>query len=182
MARLRQVIERFGESRFTWWESAAAKIDEHGPRTIDRLGFRKTLEHGMGDDMHTTNTYYVLPEAWRAEIFKGMNISAVNKELLQRGVLEPGSDGKAYSSIRLPGLGRQRCYVVKTVPGTMKARPRPPDGEPADRGSAGSLPALPAIRQPSLLTAVPRENTDEHYPRIERPPRPTDPRSGEHSG
>ncbi|PAM35248.1 hypothetical protein CEJ63_26855, partial [Acinetobacter baumannii] len=85
----RQVIERFGESRFTWWESAAAKIDEHGPRTIDRLGFRKTLEHGMGDDMHTTNTYYVLPEAWRAEIFKGMNISAVNKELLQRGVLEP---------------------------------------------------------------------------------------------
>ena len=118
MARLRQVIERFGESRFTRWESAAAKIDEHGPRTIDRLGFRKTLEHGMGDDMHTTNTYYVLPEAWRAEIFKGMNISAVNKELLQRGVLEPGSDGKAYSSIRLPGLGRQRCYVVKTVPGT----------------------------------------------------------------
>ncbi|WP_338484574.1 DUF927 domain-containing protein [Pseudomonas trivialis] len=118
LARLRQVIERFGESRFTRWESAAAKIDEHGPRTIDRLGFRKTLEHGMGDALHTTNTYYVLPEAWRAEIFKGMNISAVNKELLQRGVLEPGSDGKAYSLIRLPGLGPQRCYVVKTVPGT----------------------------------------------------------------
>ncbi len=49
LARLRQVIERFGESRFTWWESAAAKIDEHGPRMIDRLGFRKTMEHGMGD-------------------------------------------------------------------------------------------------------------------------------------
>jgi len=118
LARLRQVIERFGESRFTRWESAAAKLDEHGPRTIDRLGFRKTLEHGMGDALHTTNTYYVLPEAWRTEIFKGMNISAVNKELLQRGVLEPGSDGKAYSLIRLPGLGPQRCYVVKTVPGT----------------------------------------------------------------
>jgi putative DNA primase/helicase len=118
LARLRQVIERFGESRFTRWESAAAKIDEHGPRMIDRLGFRKTLEHGMGAALHTTNTYYVLPEAWRAEIFKGMNISAVNKELLQRGMLEPGSDGKAYSLIRLPGLGPQRCYVVKTVPGT----------------------------------------------------------------
>lgn len=118
LARLHQVIERFRESRFTRWESAAAKIDEHGPRTIDRLGFRKTMEHGMGDALHTTNTYYVLPEAWRAEIFKGMNISAVNKELLQRGVLEPGTDGKAYSLIRLPGLGPQRCYVVKTVPGT----------------------------------------------------------------
>lgn len=118
LARLRQVIERFGESRFTRWESAAAKIDEHGPRTIDRLGFRKTLEHGLGDALHTTNTYYVLPEAWRSEIFKGMNISAVNKELLRRGMLEPGSDGKASSLVRLPGLGPQRCYIVKTIPGT----------------------------------------------------------------
>jgi uncharacterized protein (DUF927 family) len=118
LARLRQVIERFGESRFTRWESAAAKIDEHGPRTIDRLGFRKTLEHGLGDALHTTNTYYVLPEAWRSEVFKGMNINAVNKELIRRGVLEPGPDGKASCAVRLPGLGTQRCYVVKTVPGT----------------------------------------------------------------
>ncbi|WP_219093134.1 DUF927 domain-containing protein [Pseudomonas sp. UMAB-40] len=124
MARLRQVIERFGESRFTRWESAAAKIDEHGPRTIDRLGFRKSLEHGLGDSLHTTNTYYVLPEAWRSEIFRGMNINAVNKELLQRGVLEPGGDGKASSSIRLPGLGTQRCYVVKTIPGMDESEAR----------------------------------------------------------
>ncbi|PQP01264.1 DNA/RNA helicase, superfamily II protein [Pseudomonas frederiksbergensis] len=124
LARLRQVIERFGESRFTRWESAAAKIDEHGPRTIDRLGFRKTLEHGMGDTMHTTNTYYVLPEAWRSEIFRGMNINAVNKELLQRGVLEPASDGKASSLVRLPGLGPQRCYIVKTIPGTDESEAR----------------------------------------------------------
>jgi uncharacterized protein (DUF927 family) len=116
LARLRQIIERFGESRFTRWESAAAKIDEHGPRTIDRLGFRKTLEHGLGDALHTTNTYYVLPEAWRSEVFKGMNINAVNKELIRRGVLEPGPNGKASCAVRLPGMGTQRCYVVKTVP------------------------------------------------------------------
>ncbi|WP_338509680.1 DUF927 domain-containing protein [Pseudomonas poae] len=124
LARLRQVIERFGESRFTRWESAAAKIDEHGPRTIDRLGFRKTLEHGLGDALHTTNTYYVLPEAWRSEIFRGMNINAVNKELLQRGVLEPSSDGKASSLVRLPGLGQQRCYIVKTIPGMDESEAR----------------------------------------------------------
>lgn len=124
VARLRQVIERFGESRFTRWESAAAKIDEHGPRTIDRLGFRKSLEHGLGDELHTTNTYYVLPEAWRSEVFKGMNINAVNKELLRRGVLEPGSDGKASSLVRLPGLGPQRCYIVNTVPGTDESEAR----------------------------------------------------------
>ena len=124
LARLRQVIERFGESRFTRWESAAAKIDEHGPRTIDRLGFRKSLEHGMGDTLHTTTTYYVLPEAWRSEIFKGMNINAVNKELLRRGVLEPGTEGKASTAVRLPGLGLQRCYVVVAVPeqGERKAQ------------------------------------------------------------
>ncbi|MGZ0897943.1 DUF927 domain-containing protein [Pseudomonas putida] len=116
LARLRQVIERFGESRFTRWESTAAKVDEHGPRTIDRLGFRKSMEHGMGDTSHTTTTYYVLPEAWRSEIFRGMNLNAVNKELLRRRVLEPGKDGKASTSVRLPGLGLQRCYVVLTIP------------------------------------------------------------------
>jgi uncharacterized protein (DUF927 family) len=124
LARLRQVIERFGESRFTRWESAAAKIDEHGPRTIDRLGFRKTLEHGLGDSLHTTNTYYVLTEAWRSEIFRGMNLTAVNKELLQRGVLEPSSDGKASSLVRLPGLGQQRCYIVKAIPETDDSEAR----------------------------------------------------------
>ncbi len=115
LARLRQVIERLGESRFTRWESAAAKIDEHGPRTIDHLGFRKTLEYGMGDTLHTTNTYYVLTEAWRSEIFRGMNLTAVNKELLQRGVLEPSSDGKASSLVRLPGLGQQRNEPRRTA-------------------------------------------------------------------
>ncbi|MCA5965446.1 DUF927 domain-containing protein [Pseudomonas sp. P129] len=124
VSRLRQVIERFGESRFTRWESAAAKIDEHGPRTIDRLGFRKTMEHGLGDSLHTTNTYYVLPESWRSEIFRGMNINAVNKELLQRGVIEPGNDGKASSLVRLPGLGTQRCYIVKTIPGLAESEAR----------------------------------------------------------
>ncbi|MCK2113547.1 DUF927 domain-containing protein [Pseudomonas juntendi] len=116
MARLRQVIERFGESRFTRWESTAAKIDEHGPRTIDRLGFRKTMEHGMGDTMHTTITYYVLPEAWRSEVFRGMNITAVNRELVERGVLQCGKDGKASCTVRLPGMGMQRCYVVGAIP------------------------------------------------------------------
>lgn len=114
VARLRQVIERFGESRFTRWESAAAKIDEHGPRTIDRLGFRKTLEHGLGDALHTTTTYYVLPEAWRTEVFKGMNLNAVNKELLNRAILEPGSDGKAAQSVRLPGMPKARAYIFNS--------------------------------------------------------------------
>lgn len=121
MARLRQVIERFGESRFTRWESTAAKVDEHGPRTIDRLGFRKTTEHGIGDSLHTTITYYVLPEAWRSEVFRGMNITAVNRELIERGVLQTSKGGKASCSVRLPGMGVQRCYVVLSERGADAA-------------------------------------------------------------
>ena len=41
-----------------------------------------------------------------------------------RGVLEPGGDGKASRLIRLPGLGTQRCYVVKTIPGTDESEAR----------------------------------------------------------
>ncbi|MNO02919.1 hypothetical protein D3C81_2234700 [compost metagenome] len=41
-----------------------------------------------------------------------MNLNAVNKELLLRGVLVPGNDGKAAQSLRLPGMPRARTYVV----------------------------------------------------------------------
>jgi hypothetical protein len=46
--RLRHVIEGFGESRFSRRESA-----RHHRRTrhAHRLGFSKTLKHGMGDTM-----------------------------------------------------------------------------------------------------------------------------------
>lgn len=63
-------------------ELATAKIDEHGPRPMIQLGFRKTLEHDLGDALHTNTTYYVLPEAWCSEVFNGMNLNAINKELL----------------------------------------------------------------------------------------------------
>jgi hypothetical protein len=67
LAHLRQVIERLGESRFTRWESAAAKIEEYGPRTIDRLGFRKTLEHGHGhgqNHAHHQHLNFYSAERW----------------------------------------------------------------------------------------------------------------------
>ena len=41
-----------------------------------------------------------------------------------RGVLEPASDGKASSLVRLPGLGPQRCYIVKRIPGTDESEAR----------------------------------------------------------
>ncbi|MCY1287291.1 hypothetical protein D9M70_362820 [compost metagenome] len=110
--RLRQTVERFGESRFTRWDAIAAKVDDHAPRTSDRLGFRRTMEHGVGDALYTSVTYYCLPTAWRDDVFKGMNLAAVNRELIARGILEPDAKGKAAQSVRLPGLPKGRAYVV----------------------------------------------------------------------
>ena len=110
--RLRLTIERYGESRFTRWDSVAAKVDEHVPRTTDRLGFRRTVEHSYGDAQYTTTTYYVLPAAWRDEVFKGMNLRTVNRVLVQREILQPSNDGKAAQSMNLPGVPKARAYVV----------------------------------------------------------------------
>jgi uncharacterized protein (DUF927 family) len=112
VTRLQQVIERFGESRFTRWDGLAAKTDDHAPRTADRLGFRRTVEHGMGDGVYTLVTYYFLPTAWRAEVFKGMSLTMVNRELIERGILEASAEGRAAQSVRLPGLAKTRAYVV----------------------------------------------------------------------
>jgi len=110
--RLRLVVERYGESRFTRWDGIAAKTDDHAPRTGDRLGFRRTIEHGCGDQLYTSVTYYFLATAWRDEVFKGMNLRNVNRELVSRGILERGSDGKAAQALTLPGMPKSRAYVV----------------------------------------------------------------------
>ncbi|MBL4834094.1 MAG: DUF927 domain-containing protein [Pseudomonas sp.] len=110
--RLRLIIERYGESRFTRWDSIAAKTDDHAPRTGDRLGFRRTVEHSFGDAQYTTTTYYVLPTAWRDEVFKGMNLRNVNRVLVDREIVEPGKDAKAAQALSLPGMPKTRAYVV----------------------------------------------------------------------
>lgn len=110
--RLRLTIEKHGEGRFTRWDKIAAKVDENVPRTIDRLGFKRTVEHSYGDAQYTTTTYYLLPTAWRDEVFKGMNLRNVNRLLVEREILQPGTDGKAAQSMALPGIPKARAYVV----------------------------------------------------------------------
>lgn len=112
VTRLRLVVERYGENRFTRWDAIAAKTDDHAPRTSDRLGFRRTMEHGAGDMLYTSVTYYFLSTAWSDDVFKGINVRTVNRELIARGILEPSSDGKASQSITLPGMPKCRAYVV----------------------------------------------------------------------
>ncbi|MCO2639720.1 DUF927 domain-containing protein [Pseudomonas aeruginosa] len=109
---LRNIVERYGESRFTRWENFDAKVDEHAPRTMDRLGFRRTETHGGAGPKFAVTTYYFLPNSWRDLVFKGIALRSVNKELVGRGILIPGKDGKAAQVVALPGLGNTRAYVV----------------------------------------------------------------------
>ncbi|MGU0835133.1 DUF927 domain-containing protein [Pseudomonas aeruginosa] len=115
VARLRLVVERDGEARFTRWDAVAAKTDDHAPRTANRLGFRRTMEHGLGDALYTTVTYYFLTTAWRDEVFKGMSLVSVNRELIARGILLPDPKGKAAQVTALPGMGSTRTYVVSNA-------------------------------------------------------------------
>lgn len=110
--RLRLIVERYGESRFTRWDSVDAKVDDHAPRTTDRLGFRRTVDHSYGEARYTTTTYYLLPTAWRDEVFKGMNLRNVNRVLVEREILQPDKAGKAAQSLALPGIPKGRAYVV----------------------------------------------------------------------
>ena len=63
---------------------------EHGPRTIDRLGFRKSLEHGLGDELHTTNTYYVLPEGLNKLFFTNSGSESVDSAMKIALAYHPG--------------------------------------------------------------------------------------------
>lgn len=54
--------------------------------------------------------YYVFPEAWKNELCKGFNPKQVAKEMVERGLLIPDSQGKSATSRRFAGHGQLRVY------------------------------------------------------------------------
>lgn len=108
LAQVRAFFEANGESRFTDWESAlnveTGQTDE-ARATIHRVGFkRRSPSDGY--------TYFVLPEAFKAELCQGFNVERATQVLKAHGWLEPDSQGKSTQKPRLPGFGKPtRCYV-----------------------------------------------------------------------
>lgn len=111
---LRTIIELHGEGRFTRWENLDATVDPHAPRTVNRLGFRRshTLDAGDGESKALVLSYYVLAGVWASEVWKGHNVANVNKVLLARGILTPGSNGMASRTGPLPGMGKKARYYL----------------------------------------------------------------------
>ncbi|MDR1969133.1 MAG: hypothetical protein LBQ32_10665, partial [Burkholderiaceae bacterium] len=128
LRQVKRFIELHGEGRFTWWHRAA---DDHSVKTLQRAGFRRMLNadgepvntntrHAVefGDVMpaalgeQTQVEYFILPEVWRTEVCAGFDVQAVCRVLLEHDVLVV-DPGHFTTRIRLPGIGKTRCYRIK---------------------------------------------------------------------
>ena len=99
LAQVTQFFEMHGESRFSNLDST----DSRESRTINRTGFRRATIGGTAE-------YFVLPEAWRAEVCAGIDPTYTARLCVEHGLIKPDAQGRAVSTHRLAELGLKRCY------------------------------------------------------------------------
>lgn len=105
--RLRQFIQVHGDARF----QPMLEPDEGFHRAIiNRAGFYRTNTDGE----LPVREYLLLTEPFK-EVFAGMDGDHVRKVLLAHGLVIPDKSGKSAQSIRVPGMSRQRCYVINSA-------------------------------------------------------------------
>jgi putative DNA primase/helicase len=127
LRQVRRFLEQHGEGRFTMWHRAA---DDHSPKTLNRAGVRRMLngdgepikantdhQREFGERMpadlgeNITFEYFVLPEAFKAELCNGFDAQTVARVLLDHGCLTVDQDRLTVKP-RLPGIGHARCYHI----------------------------------------------------------------------
>lgn len=125
LAQVQLQFERYGEARFTRWDRDDSTVDDHNVRTMERWGFRKTLEDSnvLSDGECKASSasacsevvYYATSEAFKSEICKGLSLKRVKELLGECGALERDNHGGYTVPTRLPGAGRnpKRVYVVR---------------------------------------------------------------------
>lgn len=101
LQQVRLFIEQHGASRFQDMDT------EQAFGVLNRVGFRQRSAEGGTE-------YFVLPEAFRAEVVKGHSPRRAAAVLRKAGWLR-AVDAKNTTKRNLPELGRTRCYVV-TLP------------------------------------------------------------------
>lgn len=100
-------------------DQVAAFIAAHGASRFQPItGENPTVVHNRagfwrGDADH--REYLVPAPIWRDEVCRGLNPKAVAALLLARGYLVPDGSGKASASVNLPGMGKARCYVIRSA-------------------------------------------------------------------
>ena len=126
-AMLRQAkrfLEAHGDGRFSLWHRAD---DDHAPKTLHRAGVRRLLdEKGMPIGKRQVPQYahevtsregesvefFILAETFKGEVCQGYDAEAMARVLQEHGCLKTNEAGRFSVSMRLPGLGRVRCYHV----------------------------------------------------------------------
>ncbi len=99
--QVRLFLEKHGASRFQEWEVVSTTV-------LNRAGFKR-MEHG------SEPSFYILPAVWKAEVCQGRDARAIAAALIERGILEPGSDGSPSRSQTVPALGQsKRLYCVNS--------------------------------------------------------------------
>lgn len=131
-AMLRQVrawIEKNGDALFTWTHRA---MDDHRGNTPYRAGFKRLVDETgkplkfdaateyvenrcsaeSSERLASMVEYMVLPEAFRVDVARGFDATAVANLLKRRGHLIHEAD-RLTSKQRLPGIGKAPCYHIK---------------------------------------------------------------------
>lgn len=99
LAQVRAFFQAHGSSRFEVWGDRADET-----KTINRAGFRRK------DDLTGAWEYFVPPATFKAEIARGHDAKRLVKELVERGLIIPGTDGKPASQHKIPGQPNARYY------------------------------------------------------------------------
>lgn len=115
VAMLRQVrgwFEAHGEARFTDWDRAE---DNHRPQTMNRAGWRKSIETERGMSEVEAIEWLVLPEVFRTEIGKGWSDRTLLRLLADRDHLKRQKGNEYTSRVRVPGLGMTSVIRIRST-------------------------------------------------------------------
>lgn len=99
LAQVRAFFQAHGSSRFETWGDRADET-----KTINRAGFRRK------DELTGAWEYFVPATVFKGEIARGHDAGRLVKELVERGLVIPGTDGKPASGHRIPGQPFTRYY------------------------------------------------------------------------
>lgn len=111
LRQARTYFAEHGEDRFAWWDRSN-KADDRAPNTQQRAGFRKSVQDAIGDTIATE--WFVLPDVFTKQVCEGHDREAMLKLLRDRGHLVPDKGRPFDHTARLPGIGKTRCYRIKS--------------------------------------------------------------------
>jgi len=110
LAQVRAFLEAHGESRFTLLApdgSGCEPRSSDATRTINRAGWRRRVSCDDGGW-----EYLILPETFKHEVCKGLDVKRTADLLAERGLLMGGDDRHRSTIVRIRGEGTPRVYLV----------------------------------------------------------------------